>query len=827
MQGSFFFVRTTIFTQSYKMHKLTLYKKGIFAILLILLCFSTNAQNNSKLNKSKQGVDLIKDSAKAENMDTATSAILAKIEDLSVTIGKLQNIMRRGYQVKEYIGDLSSIERTLHFMDSVLSSGSTIAEVNLRNISSFKVIAMQFDKSLNNWKSEFENYNEKINSSFLQIAEKRNQPLFQKLLKDSILQVQYVTQLNYLDRNVEILKAKRDSIFRNIATFESRVAKAFIQNGELTEEIQYRIFLYSKTLFGKTHKYLWEDDGIIYETPLLIDIKTAIIRATHFFNFFVENNLPLLLFTFGLSCLFLLWVLSTIRILKKKKLDSVLSPLRFLGKSPIAACFLLLFIIYPFVFSMPPAVFVELMWFIAGIIATIFIWKHDKNISRFIWLIILFLFIYFGIDNLLYAYSLEERYALLIGNVIALVIGWIIIKGNSFDPYKKNWIFRWSFFIFISANALSAIFNIFGHFAFSKLLANTSVLQLVLAVSLNQLSEIFTEIIFIQLEKNKDTSYAVYMEFDNIRKKFKSFLNLAAIIVWVMGFLWSLSFLSTIQQYFNEFLSAKISIGNFSFTPGSALIFSITLLISVLASNFIAILFGSSEQQFASTKKSKIGSWMMLLRLGVISSGFLIAVAAAGIPVDKLAIVFGALSVGIGFGLQNVVGNLVSGIILAFEKPMQIGDVIEIGNQNGTVKHIGIRSSKITTFDGAEIIVPNGDFITQKLTNWTHTNQFRRIELLIGVAYGSSVEKVSDLIMEMIVKQPNVMSYPKPLVLVHEFADSSINFRVLFWTRDYESWIELKSDTLSDIYNIFAENGITIPFPQQDLHIKQIPEKDT
>ncbi len=809
------------------MNLMLMIKRTIFLSLMLLLTYEASAQRTLNFGKKKAKVQQESDTVMVVSMDTATSSILSNIEELSVSIGKLQNKMRRGFQVQGYKKDLGSIENTLQFMDSVLSSGSTIAEVNLRNISSFKVIALQFDKSLNNWKSEFENYNEQINASFSEIKEKRNLPLFQKVLKDSILQVEYIAQISHLDSNVQLLKTKRDSTYRNIATFESRVAKAFIQNRELTEEIQYRIFLYSKTLFGKTHNYLWDDSEILYDTPLFYDAITALVRAIRFFEFFIDNNIPILLLTFGMSWLFLFWVLSSIKTLKKKKLDSVLSPLKFLAKFPIAACFLLLFIIYPFVFTMPPAVFVEVMWLIAALISTIFIWIHEKRFLRTIWLMILFLYIYFGIDNLLYAYSIEERYLLLLGNLIALVVGWFIIRDRSIEAYKRNWIFRWSFMIFILANFLALILNIIGHFALSKLLSNTSVLQLVLAVCLNQLSEIFTEIIFIQLEKNKDSAFAVYMEFDNIRKKFKSFLNLAAIVVWLMGFLWSLSFLSTIQQLLGEFLSTQISFGNFSFTPGSALIFCITLWISVLASNFISILFGSSEQQFASTKKSKVGSWMMLVRLGVISIGFLIAVAAAGIPVDKLAIVFGALSVGIGFGLQNVVGNLVSGIILAFEKPMQIGDVIEIGNQNGTVKQIGIRSSKITTFDGAEIIVPNGDFISQKLTNWTHTNQFRRIELMIGVAYGSSVEKVTELIMAMVIKQENVMTYPKPMVLVHEFADSSVNFRVLFWTKDYETWIGLKSETLKDIYNSFAENGITIPFPQQDVYIKQVPGKDS
>jgi small-conductance mechanosensitive channel len=218
---------------------------------------------------------------------------------------------------------------------------------------------------------------------------------------------------------------------------------------------------------------------------------------------------------------------------------------------------------------------------------------------------------------------------------------------------------------------------------------------------------------------------------------------------------------------------------------------------------------------------------MMLIRVAIISIGFFVAIGAAGIPIDKLAIVFGALSVGIGFGLQNIVANLISGVILAFEKPMQVGDVIEIGTQTGTVKQIGIRSSKISTYDGADIIVPNGDFITQKLTNWTHSNSYRRIELIIGVAYGTSLDKVTDIIDNLLLNTPTVMKYPSHNVMVQQFGDSSVNFRILFWTNDFDNWINLKSDVLKDIYKAFAENEIQIPFPQQDIYIKSMPDANT
>jgi small-conductance mechanosensitive channel len=202
----------------------------------------------------------------------------------------------------------------------------------------------------------------------------------------------------------------------------------------------------------------------------------------------------------------------------------------------------------------------------------------------------------------------------------------------------------------------------------------------------------------------------------------------------------------------------------------------------------------------------------------------LLAFAASGIPMDKLAIVIGALGVGIGFGLQNVVNNLVSGIILAFEKPIEVGDVIELGQRSGVVKEVGIRSSKISLYDGSEVIVPNGDLISQQLVNWTRTNRNRRITLNIGVAYGSDVKQVMDIIISAFADRKEVLTIPAPLVLLSDFGANSINFKAYFWVSDLDNAGTQQSDVLTFIYNALNKAGIEIPYPQQDLHIRSIDD---
>jgi potassium efflux system protein len=215
----------------------------------------------------------------------------------------------------------------------------------------------------------------------------------------------------------------------------------------------------------------------------------------------------------------------------------------------------------------------------------------------------------------------------------------------------------------------------------------------------------------------------------------------------------------------------------------------------------------------------------LMAKYTLVTLGVVLAVTAAGLPTDSLTVIIGAFGVGIGFGLQNIFNNLVSGLILLFERPIQLGDTIEVGTLMGNVRSIGIRSSNVRTFDGAEIIVPNGNLISNNVINWTLSDERKRIELLIGVSYSSDPHKVKEILLNIIENHPDIESDPTPNVLFKELGDSSLNFRMLFWTREYDQWIRIKSDVLFQVFDDLKAAGIEIPFPQNDLHLRSIDEK--
>jgi small-conductance mechanosensitive channel len=189
--------------------------------------------------------------------------------------------------------------------------------------------------------------------------------------------------------------------------------------------------------------------------------------------------------------------------------------------------------------------------------------------------------------------------------------------------------------------------------------------------------------------------------------------------------------------------------------------------------------------------------------------GFLIAVAAAGFDLGKFTLLAGALGVGIGFGLQNVVNNFVSGLILLFERPVQTGDMIEVGPLQGEVKRIGIRSSTVRTFDGADVIVPNASLISDRLVNWTFSDSSRRIDLEVGVAYGSDPNKVLALLLETARAHAEVMSLPEPQAYFTKFQDSALAFQLRIRCR-FELTPRIRSELSIAIYE--ALRGHQIPF---------------
>ncbi|MCR9256926.1 MAG: mechanosensitive ion channel [Alphaproteobacteria bacterium] len=204
--------------------------------------------------------------------------------------------------------------------------------------------------------------------------------------------------------------------------------------------------------------------------------------------------------------------------------------------------------------------------------------------------------------------------------------------------------------------------------------------------------------------------------------------------------------------------------------------------------------------------------------------GGLIAVTVVGVDLSNIALIAGALSVGIGFGLQNIVNNFVSGLILLVERPIKVGDWVNVGGNEGFVKQINVRATEIETFQKASVIIPNADLLSSAVTNWTHKDRYGRIEVGVGVAYGTDTRKVERILIETARQHPLVSVRPEPFVVFVNFGDSSLDFELRCYTSDVIMKLIIGSDIRHEIDRKFRVEGIEIPFPQRVVHMAAAPQ---
>jgi small-conductance mechanosensitive channel len=212
-----------------------------------------------------------------------------------------------------------------------------------------------------------------------------------------------------------------------------------------------------------------------------------------------------------------------------------------------------------------------------------------------------------------------------------------------------------------------------------------------------------------------------------------------------------------------------------------------------------------------------------ITRYLVLFVGFLVIMQTVGINLTTLNVLAGAIGIGVGFGLQNIASNFISGLIILFERPIKVGDRIEVNDVDGDVVEVGARSTIVRTNDNITIIVPNSKFVTESVVNWNRASSRVRIRVPVGVAYGSDAREVERLLLEVARENENVMREPPPKVWFRGFGQSSLNFELLAWNSNL---LHRKGQFISDlnfaIYEKFNQHGIEIPFPQSDLHIRSI-----
>ncbi len=285
-----------------------------------------------------------------------------------------------------------------------------------------------------------------------------------------------------------------------------------------------------------------------------------------------------------------------------------------------------------------------------------------------------------------------------------------------------------------------------------------------------------------------------------------------------------LGLFSTLSEALTGIFNLGFVFSDIHVSPGFFLTVIFVIYAAILASKAIqTLLLNKVLPRYGATKGVQL-SITRLVHYAILTLGFLVMLRVLGFQLNQLALLGGALGVGIGFGLQAIVNNFASGLILLFERPIKVGDTIQIGSDIGEVKHLGLRATIIQTFDNAEIVVPNSDLITGQVTNWTLGERKVRIRVPVGVAYGTDVARVLEVLLACAKANTLVLSSPKPTAFFLAFGSSSLDFEVRVWISEFLDKLQVLSDLNQDIEKEFASNNIEIPFPQTDLHLRSVDE---
>ncbi len=288
---------------------------------------------------------------------------------------------------------------------------------------------------------------------------------------------------------------------------------------------------------------------------------------------------------------------------------------------------------------------------------------------------------------------------------------------------------------------------------------------------------------------------------------------------WVIRSLASAGLIEPALDFARSVFGATLRLGSVSISVANVLAFIATVIVAYLLSSFIRFVLREDIYQRIGVERGLSYAISRLLHYTILGLGFVLGVAALGVSLTQVSILVGAFGVGIGFGLQSVVNNFVSGLILLFERPIHVGDTVQVGDLLGDVRRIGIRASTVRTKQGADIIVPNAQLITERVTNWTLSDRLRRIDLPVGLNYGGDPRKAIQLLEAVALRQPNVLQHPAPRCLLIGYGDSSINFQLRAWTDQFDDWQLISSDLASAVYDAVIEAGLQFPFPQREVRL--------
>ncbi len=808
------------------------------AFLFFLIGFFLFSAGSSIAQKTTKKVLVVDDSLKlalkyqdsllhkAKKSDTSINSLLEKIEYYTAYYNQINGALSKGIDTLEISSKLPQSERGIKIIKETVINNDNSA--TLRYLYAVRDILTHIEDRLDDWQDKLSQSNTRLMKIQNRILEFKRDSSLNYIPSESALRNQYIAQLSVLNTKFNKLEISSRKKFLAVGLLQNRVVQNYVKISDYKNQINVLLNQFTDKAISKEYPYIWQSKATDYRNNLTAAWNDTLKMSQRLLIYFAIGNYDIHIYGMLLLAAFFWWIRHNLIKIKNNKQDAeaTFDEADFIPKHPLIAALVVSAVVTTFFYDHPPVIFVEIIMFVLVVCTGILLRNlWPKNLFRY-WLLIIALTFAYDISNLFTRVCYADRITIFLLSIISLVGGISFFRSAKKTglelPSRYFLVLR----VFMLMQFASLLLNIFGRFSIAKMLGVTALFGLWQAVSLFVFVRIIMEAIFLHLEANKSSDNAAsYFEYKSLQSRLQNILKFVVIVFWLIWVAENFNVIDFLVDFFTNVLGQQHQIGDTKFTLGSVLVFVVIIWIASTLSKVITYFFEFADQHaVTTTRKNKLSSSILLVKLSIFGVGFLLAIIASSIPIEKINIIIGALSVGIGFGLQTIVNNLVSGVILAFEKPVQIGDLIEVGPHSGTIKEMGIRASKIATAEGSEIIIPNGDLLSQHLVNWTLSNNNRRVELIVGVAYGTELDKVRKLLYHLILDREDIMKEPAPMVLINTFSENTVDFRILFWVADLSKWLEMKSKVMSDIYETFYREGVEIPFPRKELKPHFLPK---
>jgi small-conductance mechanosensitive channel len=631
--------------------------------------------------------------------------------------------------------------------------------------------------------------------------------------KDTAGLIQYSARLKAI---ASVLRPIEANLQNAILSLENVKNKMVIQKNQLLLEYD-DIQEQRKRLFKKSFIKEYIDQNSSLNSPMTINEiwHYSFMKEQLALVFYFQDNLGRI----GLLLLLIVLLSVFIRSLKTKVIGNHL-----IFRNAFLSAIIIVFGFCQFFFQDPPFVFYFWIWLISALSLTVVFWHYISRFWRGYWLSVLTLFVFVSLDNLILLASDTERLFIASLSIIGLMVGTFYLfnwKKHAHELREKY--IKYFLWVLMVLQIAALGLNVYGNYNLSKSLMVTGYFSVLSGILLLWTVRLLNDVLFYASETYQAHDKKLfYINFNKVGSRVPAFFYILLLFGWFVLVGRNFYLYNQLAEPISNWLFEERTIGEYTFSIRGITDFIVIIFIAFFASRLVSFISSDVKSTIDHGDKSGrpgLGSWILLIRIAIIITGIFLAFAAAGIPLDKITIILGALSVGIGFGLQTLINNLVSGLILAFEKPVNVGDIVEVMGKSGRMKSIGFRSSVITTWEGANLIISNGDLMNAQLLNWSQDKGFRRLELKLNIDINANLNQVIDLTNQVLNNNDDILKHPPHLVEFHQISNGAAELVILFWVRRYLSAGPVLNDLIVDLEKTFKVNQIPFAMPQQNIKI--------